>query len=174
MLHQDRTTQDVRNGVFCYYVIMINHKNAHGAIIHSGELVRKDYLFRVSLKAVILNDIGHVLVVKERGRDWWDIPGGGLDHGESIKEALGRELLEEVSLHGDFEYEAILAEDPKYLDNHNLYQMRVAFLVKPNVAVFEPGDDGDEVSFVDPASFEQSGLIIERKIFEYSQLAKRR
>ena len=153
---------------------MINPKDIHGFIIHSGEPHRKDCLFRVSLKAVILNEKGQVLVVKERGRDWWDIPGGGLDHGESIKDALSRELREEVSLQGAFEYEVILAEDPKYLDSHNLYQMRITFFVRPENTIFKPGDDGDEVQFIDPALLENSELITERKIFEYSQIAKSR
>ena len=40
---------------------------------------QQDYLFRVSLKAVIFNENNEVLIVKESGRDWWDIPGGGMD-----------------------------------------------------------------------------------------------
>ena len=151
---------------------MTNNKTAHGAIARSGETARDDYLFRVSLKAVIFNDDGHVLVVKENERDWWDIPGGGMDHGESIKEALARELYEEVSLQGDFTFKTILAEDPHYISTHNVYQLRITFLVTPTVLSFAPGEDGEEVQFVDPATFENSELITERKIFEYSQLAK--
>jgi 8-oxo-dGTP pyrophosphatase MutT (NUDIX family) len=149
-------------------------KNAHGAIARAGETVRDNYLFRVSLKAVIFNDDGQVLVVKERGRDWWDIPGGGIDHGEAIKEALARELNEEVSLQGDFTYMVLLAEDPRYLGGHNFYQMRITFLVRPNKLSFGVGKDSDEVKFVDPAVFESSDVATERKIFEYCQLAKNR
>ena len=43
-----------------------------------------------------------MLVVKEAGRNWWDLPGGGMDHGETINEAIARELKEEVDLNGDF------------------------------------------------------------------------
>jgi len=145
----------------------------NGAIPRLNNPDQMDFLFRVSLKAVILNSDGHVLVVKETGRDWWDIPGGGLDHGESIKEALVRELREEVSMSGEFEHEAILAEDPRRLGAHNLYQMRVTFLVKPEIMSFEPGDDGDEVAFVNPLDFKDSELINEQKIYEYAQLAKK-
>lgn len=128
-------------------------------------------LFRVSLKAVILNNEGHVLIVKEHGRDWWDIPGGGLEHGESIKDALARELNEEVSLEGEFEYDVILVEDARYLQTHDLYQMRITFLVRPENMNFTVGKDSDEVTFIDPFEFEHSQIITERKIFEYSQLA---
>lgn len=134
---------------------------------------RKDYLFRVSLKSVIFNESGEVLVVKESGRDWWDIPGGGIDHGESIKEAIGRELTEEVSMQGAFEYQAILAEDPRYMPGHNLFQMRLTFLVKPSVMEFSSGEDGDEIMFIDPEEFKNSPLINEQKIYEYAQIAKK-
>lgn len=151
---------------------MTSSTNVHGAISYSDITGRNDFLFRVSLKAVIRNDNGHVLVVKENGRDWWDIPGGGLEHGETIKEALARELFEEVSLQGDFDYLTILSEDPRYQESNNLYQMRITFIVKPKQFLFKPGKDADEITFINPADFENSDVITERKIFEYCQLAK--
>ncbi|HRQ86672.1 MAG TPA: NUDIX hydrolase [Candidatus Saccharibacteria bacterium] len=152
---------------------MRNADNVHGVITQemSG---RKDSLIRVTLKAVILDEEGRILVVKERGRDWWDIPGGGIDHGETIKDALARELFEEVSLKGDFEYETLLAEDPRYLESLNLYQMRLTFIVKPHSMHFESGSDGDEIKFVDAGIYENSKLWTERQIFMFSSLAKKR
>ena len=152
---------------------MIDAANVHGAIAHEGS-DRRDSLIRVSLKAVILDEKGRILVVKERGRDWWDIPGGGIDHGETLKEALSRELREEVSLEGDFEYETLLAEDPRFLEQHNLYQMRITFLIKPSSMVFEKGVDSDEIQFVDAALYENSDIWTERQIFMFSSLAKKR
>ena len=150
---------------------MTNIKTVHGAIVHANS-GRQDSLIRVSLKAVILDSNGRILVVKESGRDWWDIPGGGIEHGETIKEALARELHEEVSLEGDFEYKVLLAEDPHYLESHDLYQMRITFLVKPSSMIFKNGDDSDEVQFVDADLYENSDLWNERQIFMFSVLAK--
>jgi len=152
---------------------MVNIKNAHGAIVHADS-GRKDSLIRVSLKAVILDERGRTLVVKENGRDWWDIPGGGIEHGETLKEALARELYEEVSLEGDFEYETLLAEDPRYIEAHNLYQMRITFLVKPHSMVFGKGNDSDEVQFIDADLYEKSDVWTERQIFKFSTLAKKK
>lgn len=150
------------------------NKPVNGEISYEDNPNRKDYLIRVSLKSVIFNEDGHVLVVKEKGRDWWDIPGGGIDHGESIKDALTRELKEEVLLESDFTFETILTEDPRYLASHNLYQMRITFLVKPVSLIFAPGADADEVKFVNPEDFNNSAITTEQKIYEYSQLAKAR
>lgn len=152
---------------------MIDSEKVHGAIVHEHSN-RKDSLIRVSLKAVILNDKGEVLVVKEADRDWWDIPGGGIDHGETIKSALARELLEEVGYEGEFVYETLLAEDPRYLRGLNLYQMRLTFLVKPESMTFAVGDDADEIQFIDAGVYEHSELWTERQIFMFSTLAKKR
>jgi len=153
---------------------MITNNSVQGAIQDPIRPNLTDYLFRVSLKAVILNEKNQVLVVKERGRDWWGIPGGGIDHGESIKEGLARELKEEVSLEGDFQFEPILVEDASFLERANLYQMKIIFLVIPKNLTFKPGDDGDEAIFINPLDFKDSEIITERKIYEYVQLAKKR
>lgn len=93
---------------------MEKQQGVQGAIVNK-ESGRKDSLIRVSLKAVIFDEAGRILVVKETSRNWLDIPGGGIEHGESVQDALARELHEEVSLQGDFEYEILLAEDPRYM-----------------------------------------------------------
>ena len=64
--------------------------------------------YRVSLKAVIRDSDGRVLVNKEQDSTTWNLPGGGWDHGESEFEALARELKEEIGYDG--EYEQIKAE----------------------------------------------------------------
>jgi len=60
-----------------------------------------DTFYRVSVKALIRNDSGEILVVKEH-QDKWELPGGGLDHGESIHDCLGRELKEELNITNNF------------------------------------------------------------------------
>ena len=65
-----------------------------------------------------------------------------------------------------------LAEDPHYLEDHNLYQIRITFIVKPSSMIFENGDDSDEVQFVNAELYEKSDLWNERQIFMFSTLAK--
>lgn len=60
-----------------------------------------DTFYRVSVKALIRNDNNEVLVVKEH-QDKWELPGGGLDHGESIHDGLKRELTEELGIENNF------------------------------------------------------------------------
>lgn len=153
---------------------MNQDSNVNGVVKYPEVSKSNDYLFRVSLKAVILNENRQVLIVKEHDRDWWDIPGGGLDHGETIKGALARELYEEVGLEADFKYESILVEDPRLQQSHNLYQMRITFVVTPERYEFSVGSDSDEIMFINPDEFKDSEIITEQKIYEYSQLALKR
>lgn len=51
-------------------------------------------LFRVSAKLFVVQD-GKLLVVRE-DQGWYGLPGGGIDHGESIIEGLTREISEEI------------------------------------------------------------------------------
>lgn len=56
-----------------------------------------DCLYRVAARVLVVQD-GKVLLVKESDDDWWALPGGGIDHGESIEAALKREIEEELGV----------------------------------------------------------------------------
>ena len=82
-----------------------------------------DCLYRVSIKALIYNDAGQILVVKEDGRPLWDLPGGGMDYGETFESALKRELYEE----GNLRYQLFDASDEILLSE--LMLTKFVFLV---------------------------------------------
>lgn len=122
------------------------NKNGSLGIVESPN--GTDYLYRISLKALIRNEKGEILVVKESGRDWWDLPGGGLDYGESIKQCLARELKEEIGFDGDFTYSVIAAEEPEHLVRLDALQMCLILDIKPDSMIFSAGNDGDEIAFM--------------------------
>lgn len=141
-----------------------------GTIDHSTSLRKTDYLYRVSMKGIVKNDKGEVLVVKETGRDWWDLPGGGMDHGENIEVAIAREMKEEVNLEGSFTSRIIAVEDPSYLAKHNMWQIRLIYEIIPSYPVFSPGEDADEVAFMNPEIFKTSEKDGERRIYTYAMM----
>lgn len=150
----------------------MSEEKVFGVVPHDASSRRTDFLYRVSLKCLIRNDAGEVLVVKEAGRTWWDLPGGGMDHGESIKAALAREMKEEVNLAGGFAHEIIAVDEPKLLGQYSFWQIRLIFELHPDRMDFSPGEDGDEVAFMDPASFKDSDVTTEQRVYRYSQLSR--
>ena len=54
--------------------------------------------YRPNVAIVILNDNDKVLWAKRVAEDAWQFPQGGINEGESLEEAMYRELMEEVGL----------------------------------------------------------------------------
>ena len=53
--------------------------------------------YRVAVKGLVRDQSSKLLFVQERS-DSWDLPGGGLEHGENIVEALTREFRKELGV----------------------------------------------------------------------------
>jgi len=138
-----------------------------GIITHTNGR-RTDYLFRLSVKAIIRDENGNVLAVKENNRAYWDLPGGGVDHNETIRQAIARELNEEVSLTGDFTHRVIDVHGPTYLADHDFWQALIICEVTPSQFAFSAGVDADDIAFVNPAEFELSDYIAEQRIHKYA------
>ena len=109
-----------------------------------------DCLYRVSIKALIYNDAGQILVVKEDGRPLWDLPGGGMDYGETFESALKRELYEEVGYKGNLRYQLFDASDEIYVERIDANQICFSCRVWTENFDFSAGVDADEVMFMDP------------------------
>jgi 8-oxo-dGTP diphosphatase len=56
-----------------------------------------DCLYRVAIRVLIVQD-DKVLLVKEADDGWWALPGGGVDHGETVESTLVREVEEELGV----------------------------------------------------------------------------
>ena len=58
--------------------------------------------FRIAVSALIFEE-GRVLLARRRDIDWWNLPGGGMEVGETVDEALRREVAEETGLEVEVE-----------------------------------------------------------------------
>jgi 8-oxo-dGTP pyrophosphatase MutT (NUDIX family) len=122
--------------------------------------------YRVSLKAIIRNENGEVLVVKENGSQW-SLPGGGMDHGESVHEALRRELYEEVLIDTPF-HETLVDSATMYLESKEAWLLWLVFNVTVEDIKFGVGQDADEVAFMDPTIFKDSVYRSEQLVYEFA------
>lgn len=124
-------------------------------------------VYRVSIKAIIENDHGEVLCVKENGSEW-TLPGGGIDHGESIRACLLRELDEEVAAgNAAFTMEPV-GHDAFFMKGNDAWLMwalyRLHYEAMPK---FKPGIDGDSVAWIDPKTFKDSEWLSQQAIYKW-------
>lgn len=64
--------------------------------------------YRRAIVAIFIHSNGQVLVGKRRDIDVWQFPQGGIDQGESLQQALRREIREEL---GEFDFDILNSRD---------------------------------------------------------------
>lgn len=62
-------------------------------VVYSGESVS----WRVSAYVLIIEN-NSILIIKNKNEKFYDVPGGGIEFGETIEEAIARELMEEAGV----------------------------------------------------------------------------
>lgn len=122
-------------------------------------------VYRVSLKAVIRNEDNEILVVKEKS-DNWDLPGGGIDHGESDTEGMRRELIEEVAYEGNFSL-SLLGIQTFFIEKYETWGMWAVYDVQTETSDFNVGPDASEIAFTNPNIFKNSDKLSERLIYKF-------
>ena len=126
-----------------------------------------DAMYRVSLKAIIRNEKGEVLCVQEGSRAW-SLPGGGMDHGETEREALARELKEEIAYEGVFSFRPVGVE-PRYMSWKQAYLLWVVYEVEceslpPAIA----GVDALDAAYLDVMQFRESKEVAEQLVYKWA------
>jgi 8-oxo-dGTP diphosphatase len=79
------------------------------------EKPEEHFIGRVAMKAIIVRSDGAILISRDVGEDLWDLPGGRLNAKENPKDALIREVYEELGVH-------IRVHEAVYLDTFTLGQ----------------------------------------------------
>lgn len=122
--------------------------------------------YRVSVKAIIRNEKGEILVVKEHDGADWSFPGGGWDHHETEHEALARELYEEVNYQGDFTSKPV-ATAVFWVELRKAWLLWIVYEVETENQNFSIGDECTALTFIDPKTLKDSPHRTERWIYDY-------
>lgn len=101
----------------------------------------------VGVGAVVFDDEGRILLI-ERGREpqkgLWAVPGGKVEYGEEMREAVRREVAEETGLEidvGDVVWVGEIIEDEFHL-------VLIDFEATVIGGQLQPADDADDVRWV--------------------------
>lgn len=121
-------------------------------------------IYRVVAKAFITNEQGKVLAVKEKG-DFWSLPGGGVDHGETAQATIKREMVEELGAH-DVQVGDIAYSTSVYLDRRDMWMTWIVYRATVSSADFAFGDGVTDARFIDIAEIADSNDILEQLIVE--------
>ncbi len=123
----------------------------------------------VSVGAVIIHE-GNILLVKrgvEPGRDMWSIPGGAVELGERVEDALIREVMEECGL--EVEVDGILDVVDNIILNSQkkikFHYVILNFLVQLKGGTLKPADDVADARWVSLGEAENYDLTLSFRSF---------
>lgn len=89
---------------------------------------------QVCTSGFILNSKNELLLVKRADNDdflpgLWEMPGGGMDFGENLQEALKREIFEEVGLSVSVGKPLVVADYYIENDREKIHRVEIIFFV---------------------------------------------
>ncbi|HET9411396.1 MAG TPA: NUDIX domain-containing protein [Candidatus Saccharimonadales bacterium] len=119
--------------------------------------------YRVSVKAIIKNKEGQVLVLKEN-QDTWSLPGGGLDHGEDPKSGIARELKEELGIKNP-NIKDVATVKTFYLEHKSAWLLWIVYQVEVPEQKLALGNGVTDAQYLDTSALKHSEDIFEQMVY---------
>lgn len=105
----------------------------------------------IVVKVIIKSESGNVLIAKPTYKKTWQLPGGGVDEGESPENAGAREVSEELSLTISKQALKIVGTIHKENDDTLFLVYEYGELVAEDTNFVVPSDEIKTYEFVEPA-----------------------
>lgn len=102
-----------------------------------------EWYLRRAVRAIVLSETGDVYLLKMSARNYHKLPGGGIDAGETIEEALQRELFEEIGCPAEVTGE--VGEIVEFRSEMSMEQHSYCYLAKQSGPLRETALEEDEV-----------------------------
>ncbi|MEU5407423.1 NUDIX hydrolase [Nocardia asteroides] len=113
---------------------------------------------KVAVSAVVLDDEGRILMIRRTDNDRYSIPGGGLEAGETVSEAVAREVLEETGIEVDVSDMVGVFSNPEHViaydDGEVRQEFSICFRARPTGGMLRTSEESKEVLWVTPAAVE--------------------
>lgn len=95
---------------------------------------------------VVYRQNGDLLLVRHDAIDRWVLPGGGIDDGETFREAAERELAEEAGITADYEGLAMVTRVTFACDGHRAWGVLPVFGARATDTSIEVADPDGEIT----------------------------
>ena len=110
--------------------------------------------YRISVKALVLNETKDKFLICEEENGMWDLPGGGLDWGTTPQEDLPREIHEEMGLKI-----SKIADHPAYFvtekkRNKDEWKALIIYETELESLDFKASDECVRIKFADKSDIE--------------------
>jgi len=118
-----------------------------------------DCFYRISVKALILNDARDKFMIVRETNGKWELPGGGLDWGMTPQEDLPREIQEEMNLKV-----TSVAQDPSYFftfphDRTGTWCANIMYEATVENLDFTSSRECSEIMFIGPSELPEQYKI---------------
>lgn len=118
----------------------------------------KNCWYRTSIKALVLNETRDKFLITKEENGMWELPGGGLDWGETPQSDLPREIAEEMGLEIEW-----VAEHPSYFYTFpfraDFYGSNLLYEIKLKNLDFTPSDECVDIAFINKDNAEKYDLF---------------
>jgi ADP-ribose pyrophosphatase YjhB (NUDIX family) len=111
-----------------------------------------------SVTAIVPNEAGALLLVHKTDNDLWALPGGGMDLGESMSEAVVREVEEETGIRVKVTGLVGIYTNPRHVmaydDGEIRQECSICFTTRPIGGELRTSSETSEVAWVAPADLD--------------------
>ncbi len=125
-------------------------------------------IFRIGVFALIFNHEKHILLGHRQDIDWWNLPGGGMEYGETVDEAVCREVREETGLEVKVERLVGVYSKPQK------QEVVLTFLCQVIGGTLQPTEETRESRYFAPEALPENTLPKHRQRIEDALLNKQR
>ena len=105
-----------------------------------------------AVSAIVPNDQGRILLIRRIDNEFWSIPGGGVEPGESVSAATVREVSEETGIDCEVTDVVGIYSDPNHVavydDGEVRQEFSICFRTRLIGGVVRTSDESSDVRFV--------------------------
>jgi 8-oxo-dGTP pyrophosphatase MutT (NUDIX family) len=127
-------------------------------------LERMPDAIRPGTNAIIFNELGEVLLELRSDNGFWGLPGGAVDVGESVEQAVKREVMEETGLRIDIKRLVGVYSDPRhqaisaYPDGQIVQHVTTAFECTRDGGELSMSDESTDIGYFDARALPENTL----------------